>query len=72
MFDYEKLFYDLKLTIEKNPGTIFIAMIGRNVVHPQVLECVNYTYTYKPFNIISLSKTLRERRVKQKKVCRSL
>lgn len=64
MFDYEKLFYDLKLTIEKNPGTIFIAMIGRNVVHPQVLECVNYTYTYKPFNIISLSKIIKGKKSK--------
>lgn len=51
LFDYSKVFYDLKFIIEKKPDVEYIAMIGKDVSYPQILEYENYKFVYKPLDL---------------------
>lgn len=53
-FDYGRAFYDMKFTIEKNPSIVYAAMIGKDSTHPNILDCSNYKFVYKPLNIYDL------------------
>jgi len=54
-FDYSKVFYDLKFTIEKNSVVEYVAMIGRDVLYPQILDTENYKFVYKPLDVYDFS-----------------
>lgn len=63
-FDYSRAFADLKSLIKKMKSTTFVALIGNDIIHPQILSCENYRFEYKPFTLYNLEAVINGKKKK--------